>query len=110
MKIDFLNIKDKILPNFNGGEKQFIAKMHIDENNKILKGKLIPGASIGMHCHDTSSEIIFFIKGNAKMITDGVEERYKEGDCHYCEKGSSHTMINDTEEDIIFYAVVPQHN
>ena len=40
-------------PNFKGGEKSLYAKMFHDEKNRIIYGKLIPGASIGVHkiCH-----------------------------------------------------------
>jgi len=106
IKFDETNFK--VLTNFNGGEKEFHANIVTDELNKILKGRLIPGASIGLHRHETSSEIIFFLSGSGKIITDGVEERITAGDCHYCKKGSEHTMINDTDEDLVFYAVVPQ--
>lgn len=45
-------------PNFKGGEKSLYAKMFHDEKNRIIYGKLIPGASIGVHTHETNSEII----------------------------------------------------
>lgn len=109
MKIDFNNITETVIPNFNGGEKEIIANMHIDCNNKILRGRLCPGASIGLHTHDTSSEVIYFLSGCGKTITDGVEEFFSAGDCHYCPKGSSHTLINNGNEDLTFIAVVPQH-
>ena len=44
----------------------------------------------------------------AHVIIDGKEEILTEGDCHYCKKGQTHTLINIGEEDLIFYAVVPQ--
>lgn len=109
MKIRFEDIKEEIIPNFRGGEKETIAKMFVDDNNRIMHGKLVPGASIGMHTHDTSSEIIYFLSGSGKTVTDGVEERYTVGECHYCPKGSTHTLINDSDEDLIFFAVIPQH-
>ena len=40
-------------PNFKGGEKSLYAKMFHDEKNRIIYGKLIPGASIGVHTHET---------------------------------------------------------
>ena len=46
-------------PNFKGGEKSLYAKMFHDEKNRIIYGKLIPGASIGVHTHETNSEIIY---------------------------------------------------
>lgn len=106
MKVEFEKMEATILKNFNGGEKEVKAFMHIDELNKVFKGVLIPGASIGMHTHTTSSEIIYILKGNAKVICDGKEEILKAGDCHYCKKGSSHTFINDGTEDVEIFAVV----
>lgn len=107
MLIRFDTMEETVLKNFNGGEKEFRAHMRIDENGKILKGRLEPGASIGLHTHTTSSEIIFYLSGSGYVITDGEEERVTVGDCHYCPKGSAHTMINDGDEDLVFYAVVP---
>ena len=60
MILDFNKIEEKALANFKGGEKALNAKMNVDENNKILGGRLEPGASIGEHTHETNSEIIFF--------------------------------------------------
>ena len=49
MKIDFNEIDLSILPNFKGGELEYRAKMLTDDKHKIMKGLLIPGASIGLH-------------------------------------------------------------
>ena len=73
-----------------------------------MYGRLIPGASIGLHTHETNSEIMYFLKGTATMICDGVPEKIEPGVCHYCEKGHSHTLINDGGEDLEFFAVVPE--
>jgi quercetin dioxygenase-like cupin family protein len=108
MKIDFKQVEEQVLPKFKGGEKQLVAKMFTDEHNRIMKACLVPGASIGMHTHDTSSEIIFVLSGQGRAVCNGAEERLQAGDCHYCPKGSAHTFINDGDEDLIFFAVVPQ--
>ena len=94
--------------NFKGGEKHLEAHMFYDGVNRMIKGVLIPGASIGTHCHETSSEAIYVLDGNPKFIIDGVEERLCPGECHYCPKGSTHTMINDTKANVLFFAVVPE--
>ncbi len=107
MKIPFESMPETVLEKFCGGEKEFRAHMYIDQNGKILRGRLIAGASIGLHTHETSSEIIYYLSGSGKVICDGAEERVTAGDCHYCPKGSAHTMINDGEEDLVFFAVVP---
>ena len=51
MIIKFNEIEEKQLKAFYGGEGTFLARMFVDEKNKILRGKLVPGASIGMHKH-----------------------------------------------------------
>lgn len=108
MIIKFDEIKEKELQAFHGGEGALIANMFADEKNKILRGKLVPGASVGVHRHIPSSEIIFILSGKGKSICDGKEELLFAGDCHYCPKGSEHCLINVGEEDLLFYAVVPQ--
>ena len=64
--------------------------------------------SIGLHTHDTSSEIIYILKGRGKVLYDGGYEEVEEGLCHYCPKGHEHSLINDSDEDLIFFAVVPE--
>ena len=108
MIIKFNDMEEKELKAFYGGEGALNAKMFVDERNKILRGRLTPGSSIGAHKHEPTSEIIFILSGQAKSICDGKEERLFAGDCHYCPKGSEHCLINVGEEDLCFYAVVPQ--
>ena len=108
MIIGFKDMEEKELKAFQGGMGALNAKIYTDGQNKILQGRLVPGASVGMHRHETSSEIIFLIQGRAKSICDGVEELLFKGDCHYCPKGSEHCLINIGEDEVVFYAVVPQ--
>lgn len=108
MIIDFENMQEKVLEHFNGGEKSLIAKMTVDEKNKILYGNLEPGATIGLHTHVTSSEIIYILEGKGKVLYDGEYEEVKAGICHYCPKGHEHSLINDSDDDLIFFAVVPE--
>ena len=107
MKIDFENIKETEIKNFYNGECSIFAKMHVDELNRIMKGRIPPHSSIGLHTHENSSEIIFVLEGEGIIICDGVEEKVSKGYTHYCKKGSSHTFINNGNEDIVIYAVVP---
>lgn len=108
MKINFNEMNETILPEFYGGEKSLIAHMYVDGMNKILHGKLEPGASIGLHTHKSSSEIIYILEGNGKVEYDDTLETVTVGDCHYCPKGHTHRLINDSDKDLIFFAVVPE--
>ena len=109
MKIEFEKIETSVLPHFKDGEKEYRAKMFVDANNRIMKGTLIPGASIGMHTHTSSSETIFITAGKGHVIEDGQISSVKAGDCLYCPQGSSHSLVNDSNEDLNFFAVVPEH-
>ena len=109
MKIDFDNIDYEIKNNFNGGEKHFKLKSFNDGLNKILIGKLEKGCSIGLHKHEGTSEIIHVISGEGIMLCDGEEEILKPGDIHYCKNGHSHSFRNENDEDLIFFAVIPNH-
>lgn len=93
---------------FLGGDGALLAKIFNDGQNKILRGRLQKGCSIGLHTHETSAEIIFILSGVGKCLCDGKEEKLGAGDCHYCPKGSTHRLINDGAEDLCFFAVVPQ--
>lgn len=108
MIINFSDIEETIIPNFRGGEKIVVSHMFVDKNNKIMYGCLEPGASIGLHTHDTSSEIIYILNGTGKVLYDGEYESVSEGLCHYCPKGHSHSLINDSKSDLVFFAVVPE--
>lgn len=107
MLIDLKNTEETVMPNFKGGERSFAAKMYFDGETRIMKGRLVPGASIGMHKHEGNCEIIFILSGSGKVIYDGEEISLAEGDCHYCPEGHTHSLINSGEDDLIFYAAVP---
>lgn len=108
MKLDFGKIEEKRLAEFKGGKGDTIARMHADELGKIMYGRLEPGSSIGFHKHETSSEIIYILKGRADFLYDEGTEEVAAGECHYCPKGHSHSMRNMSEEDLVFFAVVPE--
>ena len=106
--IDFTTIPESPLPRVKEGEGTFFARFAGDAGCKILHGRLPAGATIGLHTHEDTAEIIFFLSGTGKMILDGTEEAIGAGLCHYCPRGSAHTMVNEGDEDILFYAVVPK--
>ena len=109
MLIDFKFIEEKIIPNMRGGEKEAAMRIYDDGLCKIIRGELIPGATIGLHTHVTDSEIIYILSGNGKILYDDGCETLTAGSCHYCPKGHAHSLMNDSRENLIFFAVVPQH-
>ena len=107
MLIDFSNMEEQVIPGFLGGEGTFRARMRVDELGKIMCSALEPGSSIGLHTHDTSSEIIYILAGKGKVLCNGEYEPLSAGSCHYCPKGHSHSLINDSDAMLEFFAVVP---
>ena len=104
------------LENFKGGEKYLEARMYFDGINRILtEARLVPGASIGLHTHDDSCEVIFILEGSGTITEKEPDSSIEivnpvsSGDCLYCPKGHTHSLRNTSAEgDLIFYAVVPK--
>ena len=107
MFVNFHEVEEAILKNIHNGEKEVaLRKVKLDKFS-IMWGKLVPGASIGMHKHSDNCEILYIIKGTGKVIFDGEENSIGEGMCNYCPQGHQHTLINDSQDDLTFFAVVP---
>ena len=107
MIYDLKSEQPERLPNFKGGEGEFMAKIHFDGMNKIIHGTLPPQATIGKHTHEGDSEIIYILSGRGSVLDDGDLLPLEAGQCHYCPKGHEHSLINDSEDDLVFFAVVP---
>ena len=105
MLLSLNSIPETVIPGFKGGTGRTCARIYADESNGLLP----PGASIGAHVHETSSEIIWILSGTGKALCDDTEELLGPGSCHYCPMGHRHSLINCGSEDLVFFAVVPEH-
>lgn len=110
MKLDFNELPLNVAANFKGGEKEYKSHRYEDNCNKIMLGELEPGASIGYHSHDVNSEIMYFLEGEATVLTDEGEETLMPGQVHYCPCGHSHSLINRGNKLLRFVALVPEHH
>ena len=108
MKIDFNLIAEKVIPNFKGGLKEYNVKMADDGKVKIMRGRLVPGASIGMHAHVDSCEVIYVLSGQGYVASPDGDEVISAGEVSYCPQSHAHSLINKGEEDLIFLGIVPQ--
>ena len=106
MLIEFKNLNEDIIKNFKGGEREFIIRQFNDQYNKIAIGKLESGASVGLHTHTDSCEIIYVISGSGTATHNGTTEKLYPGVCHYCPKGDSHSIFNDSNEPLVFFLSV----
>lgn len=105
--INFDKIDITELPEFNGGTGTVKGRIFQNEHMKIMKAELEKGCSIGFHTHLTSCEVVYVISGRAKCRIADQTEYVKEGECHYCPKGVSHSIANENDEPLIMLCVVP---
>lgn len=106
MLVNFNDIKEITAPGLNNGTGTMSAKMYIDTQGKIIPCSLHVGSSIGLHKHETSDDINFVLSGTGKAICDGKEEILSVGTCHICKKGSTHSIINTGNDDLVLLTVV----
>ena len=108
MLINFDEIEEITIPHLNHGTGEVSAKMSVQKNGKMMVSRISPGSSIGMHNHETSDDINYVVSGTGKAICDGKVEVLAAGVCHYCPKGSSHSIVNTGTEDLVLFTAVPE--
>lgn len=106
MLIDFNNIKEMTVSGMNNGTGEMSARMHIDEERKIIPCAIHVGGSIGLHKHNTSDDINYIISRNDEAICDGKEEILCKSTCHICKKGSEHSIINTDDNDLVMLTLL----
>ena len=70
------------------------------------KAAIPPGGSIGYHEHKGEFEIYYILEGTAKVNDDGKEAVLHPGDMMQCRDGSSHSIENIGDKDLVFLAMV----
>lgn len=110
MIIDFDAIKEETIMNFKGGEGELDTRNFVDSKCKIMMSSLKPGASSGYHTHEGNCEIVYIISGKGHFNYDGNVEPFQAGTVHYCPMGHSHSMHNDGDADLVYFAIVPEHH
>ena len=108
MILDLMEIPEKAMPNFKGGEGIAWVRMFNDDLNRILMLRIQPGCSIGLHTHETNSEIMHVLSGTARVVMDGQIEYVHAGQTHYCPKGHTHMTEPYGMKELVLLAVVPE--
>lgn len=106
--IDFDKIEEVRIPHMKGGEGYAKARMADDGKVKIMRSILDPGCSIGPHKHEDSCEIVYILEGEGIAILDGKKEILRQGEVHYCPKGSTHSMANESQKPLVCLCIVPK--
>ena len=72
----------------------------------LAKITLREGCGIGTHTHDGEEEIFYIIKGTGVYDDNGVVKAVTAGDVTITKDGASHSIKNESTEDLLFVAVI----
>ena len=73
----------------------------IEEESLTIKVTLNPGHRMNYHSHRNRDEVWTIISGKGRTIVDGMEQPVSPGDVVTMEAGCKHTIIADTELQVI---------
>ena len=72
-----------------------------DSNSMTIKIKLNAGHLMDYHNHKNRNEVWIILSGTGKTIVDGMVQRVKAGDVIAMGAGCRHTIIADTELNLV---------
>ncbi|NLM16715.1 MAG: cupin domain-containing protein [Candidatus Riflebacteria bacterium] len=75
--------------------------LDIEENSMTVKVTLKPGHRMNYHSHEYRDEVWTVISGRGKTIVDGMEQEIAPGDVVTMAAGCKHTVIAETEIQLI---------
>ena len=75
--------------------------LDIEKDSLTIKVTLNKGHQMNYHSHDFRDEIWTITKGEGKTIVDGMENKVKAGDVITMARGCKHTIIADSELELI---------
>lgn len=75
--------------------------LDIGDSSMTIKVTLNPGHSMNYHSHERRDEVWTIISGEGRTIVDGMEQKVKAGDVVTMASGCRHTIIADTELQVI---------
>ena len=72
----------------------------------FAKVTIPPGASIGVHPHNGTTETYHLLQGEALYNDNGVEKKIGAGATTFCPDGEIHGIENIGQDDLIFMALI----
>lgn len=75
--------------------------LDVKDHSMTIKVTLNPGHGMNYHSHDFRDEVWTVIAGEGRAILDGVERPVKPGDVLTMQAGCKHTILADTELQVI---------
>ena len=103
----------KFVEGLRGGRGQvelhhIVSKEELNGHGSMYAmGILKPGCSIGYHQHVGNTEPYFILKGKGIFVDNDMSRtEVGPGDVCYIEVGQSHALENNSDEDLVFMALV----
>lgn len=107
MVIDFEKERQIEVKNMNNGEGSVIAYLYpYCPERKVIFSRIQPHSSIGTHVQTTGDDVNYVLSGKGYAVYDGIREELKPGVCHICLKGHSHSIVNDSDEELVLFSFV----
>lgn len=75
--------------------------LDVQEESMTMKVVLLPGHKLHYHSHEYRDEVWTIVSGQGRTIVDGMEQVVRPGDVVTMAAGCKHTVIADTELQII---------
>ncbi len=75
--------------------------LDVEENSMTIKVTLNPGHRMNYHSHEKRDEVWTVVSGSGRTVVDGMEQIVKAGDVVTMAAGCRHTVIADTELQLI---------
>lgn len=67
---------------------------------------ILPNSSIGVHVHNNDEEMVYVISGQGLAYINGEYLKIKTGQTHYAKRGQSHSIINNSSDNLVILAVI----
>ena len=100
------NIEEKTLANSFFREVVFTGKY-----TQLVVMSLLPSEEIGMEVHQTVDQFFRIESGEGKVIMNGEEQTFKEGDAIIVPAGTNHNLINlSAEKELKLYTLYSPPN
>lgn len=67
---------------------------------------ILPNSSIGMHEHIEDEEMVYVISGEGIAYINGEYQEIKTGEYHYAKRGNKHSIINNSQGNLVILAII----
>ena len=109
MVYDFRSMDAKKVEHMRDGEGHVFTKRVDPEGmGGIIVNTIPPGCSIGLHQHVDDFEVCYAISGKAYEVTPEGKTLIEAGMAAYCPNGEKHSLVNEFDEDFVFFGVLPK--